>query len=69
MDYEEKVRLSDSELRKCFSKLGVYNISEIQHMERDKRNEIIRKIKSLEGVTIRNLARLTGISKSVIDRI
>ena len=42
--------------------------SELQQLHRDKRNEIIRKLKLIEGVTIGQLSRITGISKSVIDR-
>lgn len=38
-------------------------------MEKGKRNEIIREIKSIEGVTIRQSLRIIEISKSVIDRV
>ena len=34
-----------------------------------KRDEIIKAIKSIDGVTVRQLSRITGISKSTIDRI
>lgn len=69
LDYCEKVRLSDDMVREYFSNVGIVNHSELQHLERDKRNEIIKNLKSLEGVTIRQLSRITGISKSVIDRL
>jgi len=69
LDYMEKIRLSDSEVKEYFMELGYVNISEIQHLERDKRNEIIKRLKLVEGVTIRQLSRITGISKSVIDRV
>ncbi len=45
------------------------NASEIRQLEKGKRNELIRKLNSIEGVTIRQLSRITGISKSVINRI
>jgi len=69
LDYDEKIRLSDNELKEYFVKFGPKSISELQKMERNARNEIIRELKSTEGVTIRQLSRITGISKSVIDRI
>jgi len=44
-------------------------MSELQQLEKNKRNEIIREVKIVRGITIRQLARVTGISKSVIDRV
>jgi hypothetical protein len=49
--------------------LGVMNTSEFRQFEKDKRNEFIRELKSIEGVTIRQISRVTGISKSVINSI
>jgi REP element-mobilizing transposase RayT len=69
LDYEEKTRLSDNEVREFLATLGTQSISEFQQLDRDKRNEIIRKLKSIEGVTIRQLSRITGLAKSVIDRL
>jgi len=47
--------------------LAIGNINELQRLEKSKRNTIIKEIKSIEGVTIRQLSRITGISKRVID--
>ncbi len=47
---------------------GISSISTIQHMEKGRRDEIIRAMKSIDGVSIRQLSRVTGIAKSVIDR-
>ena len=69
MDYDEKKQLSDNEIIENLAKFNVRNKSEIQQLEKSKRNEIIRELKSIEGITIRQLSRVTGISKSVIDRI
>ena len=38
-------------------------------IKKEERDDIIRKIKDIQGVTIRQLARIPGISKSVIDRM
>ena len=43
-------------------------IGELQRYKREERDNIIRKIKVMSGVTIRQLSRITGISKNVIDR-
>jgi REP element-mobilizing transposase RayT len=69
LEDEEKVRVSDSELRDKFEQLGIINISEFKQIEKNKRNDILKNLKSMEGVTVRQLSRITGISKSVINRI
>lgn len=68
LDNEERKRLLDSDVRKCLLQHGISSMSTLQHMEKGKRDEIIRAVKSIDGVTIRQLSRLTGLSKSVIDR-
>jgi len=57
------------EVREHFIKLGIQSSSDIQRMGRDKKNKAIRQLKAIKGVTIRQISRLTGISKSVIARI
>jgi REP element-mobilizing transposase RayT len=69
LEDEDKIRVSDSELKERLAKLGIMNASEFRQFEKDKRNEFIREPKSVEGVTIRQLSRVTGISKSVINSI
>jgi REP element-mobilizing transposase RayT len=69
LENDDKIRVSDNELRDKFAQLGIINVSEIRQLEKSKRNDILKNLKSIEGVTIRQLSRITGLSKSVIDRI
>jgi REP element-mobilizing transposase RayT len=69
LDDIEKVRVPDSEIRTMLLEQGFSNINQLLRLEKQKRNEIIKSLKSVEGVTIRQLSRITGIPKSVIDRI
>lgn len=69
LDYKENMSLSDQEIIKYLSDTGVASISELQRLEKSQRDDVIRRMKGLQGVTVRQLARITGISKSVIDRI
>jgi len=41
----------------------------LQSLEIDKRNKIIRQIKDIEGVTQRQIARVTGIHQSIIFKV
>ena len=68
LDYKESVNLSDKEVMDYLQQEGIGTISQLQRLKKDNRDEIIRKMKEMQGITIRQLARMTGISKSVIDR-
>ncbi|EGO64120.1 transposase [Acetonema longum] len=56
------------------AKLAIQNIAkvsipvELQTIEKEKRDELLRRIKKVEGISTRQIARLTGISQSVIAR-
>jgi hypothetical protein len=69
LEYAEKMKLNDIEIKEAILKLGLSSIAELQRLEKVKRNDFIKVLKSLEGVSTRRLSRITGISKSVIDRI
>ena len=69
LEDDERVKVSDIELRDKFVQLGIINASEVRQLEKSKRNDILKNLKSIAGVTIRQLSRMTGISKSVINRI
>jgi len=69
LEYEERLRVNDDDIKLHFARLGVVNISDLHQFERSQRNQLIKVMKSMEGVTIRQLSRITGIGKSVIDRI
>lgn len=69
LDVIERIQITDNEVREYMKKLGIHNSSYLQQLELTERNEVIAHLKSLEGVSIRQLARITGISKTVIHRI
>jgi REP element-mobilizing transposase RayT len=69
LEDDDKIRVSNSKLRDKFEQLGIINLSEFRQLEKNERNDILRNLISIEGVTIRQLSRITGVSKSVINRI
>jgi hypothetical protein len=69
IDYDEKIRVPDDVIKEYITDLSIDSTSELQQLDINKRNTILRKIKETDGITIRQLARITGISKSVIDRL
>lgn len=63
-------KLADQEAKLAIQKTaGITIPAELQTMEKKKRNEIIRQIKQIDGITTRQIARLTGITQSVIVRV
>ena len=68
LDYDDFIRLTDDEARREIVKRGIRNLNALQHLEKSNRDYILRKLKDINGVSIRQLSRITGISKSVIDR-
>ena len=44
------------------------NTTEIQTIESEQRNKYIKKLKE-KGLSIRQISRLTGISKGLVERI
>ena len=68
MEYEKPAR--DDEwakevIRRCF---GVASGTELQSWERQKRNDALKRLKE-EGLTNRQIERLTGIGRNVVQRI
>jgi len=70
LDYDEKdFRLSDADARKVIQKVSkCRNGTEFQALEIKQRDRYIRKLKAM-GLSIRQISRLTGISKGIIERV
>lgn len=69
LDYTERKNLSDGNVRMFLSNLGVTSVNELQRLEKEQRNDVLREMIRISGASTRQLARITGISKSVIDRM
>jgi putative transposase len=69
LDYVVKVRLSDSEVKEYLNAMGIASSSLLQKLDRVERNRVLVMLKRLEGVNLRQISRVTGISKSVIQRV
>lgn len=66
--FEDYIRLTDTEVLKKIHDMGIKSMSELQKLEKNKRNAIIKKLKMTKGISIRQLSRVTGISKGIIER-
>lgn len=71
IEYELKEKLSDEELLRYICKFLKMKYTDIRAMlvnDKNKRNEIIKQCKKIKGITNRQLARILGINRKVIDR-
>jgi hypothetical protein len=67
--FEDNISLTDTEVLKKLYDMGISNTSELQKLEKSRRNDHIRALKKTRGISIRQISRVTGISKSIIDRL
>ena len=69
LEYDENIRLTDSEAREIITKISnTNNHSDAVHLEKDKRTKLIKESREM-GVSMRQLSRLTGITLGVIRRV
>lgn len=66
LDYEQKIRIDDKEaIRIIKETFQVENSKEIQNFEKNQRNIAIKQLKD-EGLSIRQISRLTGVCINII---
>jgi uncharacterized protein (UPF0128 family) len=66
LDYHEKIVIDDKEATEIIkNKANILNLIDLQNFQKEKRNEIIKQLKA-EGLSIRQISRLTGISFGII---
>ena len=69
LEDEEHFRLSDNEAQNIIFKVSkCKNIAEFQTLDIKTRNLYIKKLKE-KGLSIRQISRLTGLSKGIVERI
>ena len=69
LDDLEKVSITDEAIIVYLHRIGIESISAFQRYDKNERDQVLRQLKAIQGATVRQLARITGISKSVIDRV
>jgi putative transposase len=68
MDVEVRARLSDNDVIEYLRTLGVTSNSTLQQMSKGERDTVLAMLMKLNGVTVRQVSRITGLSKSVVQR-
>lgn len=69
LDDERKPRKTDEEMRSEIEAcMNGTPVTTLQNMAKQRRNEILRRIKAIEGATIRQIARVTGLNHNIVFR-
>lgn len=68
LEVKNSVKIADQDVLEIMRSLGIPNSSSLQQMNKKDRDKLLKKLKEIEGITIRQVARITGISKSVVQR-
>ena len=67
LEIEEKRKLTDEKAREAMRKISkLKNIMDIQKLENLKRDKILNKCKEIDGISILQISRLTGINRGII---
>ncbi|EEG77668.1 transposase [Dethiobacter alkaliphilus] len=69
LEYEDKPSISDDEVKEIIEGIIGVCAREIKKMDKCQRNATIKRIKAVVDVPLRQLARVTGLSKSLLSKI
>ncbi|WHH56940.1 transposase [Petroclostridium sp. X23] len=69
LEIDKRVKLTDEKARDIIKEIGnLTNIWDIQKLDIEKRNSILKKAKEVEGMSILRISRVTGISRPAIRK-
>jgi putative transposase len=68
LDDQPRIKIPDSQVMDYLRVKGYLDKNKLQQMEKEERDAILVSIKEIKGVSYRQISRITGISKSVIER-
>lgn len=68
-DLAEKVRLTDEAAREMIEHLlGDFSTEELANMDKEQRNALLGKLKGGAGLSIRQIARITGLTFNIVAK-
>lgn len=67
LEHSEKKKYTDDEVQFELDKmLKAKSIHKLSHVERSRRDEVLRNLRQMNGISIRQIERITGIGRNVI---
>ena len=68
IDYDDFVKLTDQEVVLEILSRGLNRIDDFKILNLEEKRSLLKELKSIKGVSIRQLSRLTGLSRSIITK-
>lgn len=69
LDNSGRKKITDSEAREEIKRIAQYELTEIKGLPKAQRDKIILKLKDIEGISQRQIARVLGISTNLVFKI
>ena len=70
LELNEKYKLTDEKARELIRKIAkVKKVADIQKLEKSKREVILRKCKEIDGISVLQISRVTGITRGILKNI
>ena len=70
LELEEKYKLTDEKAKEIIKNIGkLKNVTDIQKLDKKERNDILKKCKEIDGISVLQLSRITGITRGVLKNI
>lgn len=69
LDYKERHRITDEEIIKLIEEKYRVKIGFFHLLRKEEKDMIVKNLKAINGITIRQLARVTGISKYTVEKV
>ena len=66
LDDSESIKVTDEEVELKILSMGFNKLSDLKFEEKERRRLILKELKSIKGVSIRQLSRITGLSRTTI---
>ena len=67
LEYIERNRITDEEAQLLLKRIvGEQSLVSHKEMPKKERNEVLRKMKGVGGITVRQISRLTGIGSTTV---
>lgn len=68
LDYKERHRIADDELIKLIEEKHGVKKGFFHLLGKQEKDRVLKNLKAIDGVTIRQLARVTGVSKYMVEK-
>ncbi|KGP74592.1 transposase [Pontibacillus yanchengensis] len=68
LEYVDRVRVPDEEVRKYLKSIGITSATMIQRMPKNERDALLALLKERKGLSVSQISRIVGVSRSVVGR-